>query len=365
MAGCTCKELIQQTQVECDVARPITTGVVLAMASAIAFGLTTPVVAWAGRHAGPLTTAALLYAGAATVAALLHTLRRRTGGALRRSDAPRVVLIAISGAAIAPVCLAWGLSIAGATTGSLVLNFEAILTVSLAWLLYREPLGRRVIAALVIMTGAGIILVLDASTRATPQLWGVVAVAIATLAWSIDNTLTRPLAERDPFQVIAAKGALGATLTTTLALARGEPLPTLATIAVLLGCGATGYGVSLRLYLAAQRKIGAARTGSVFAVAPFIGAALAFALGDRSASWLTLLAAVGFAAGVYLHASERHGHDHIHEPTEHEHPHRHDDGHHDHVHDPPVIGEHTHRHLHGRTEHSHEHAPDVHHGHSH
>lgn len=299
------------------------------------------------------------------MAVLVRGLRKRSGGKLQRSDAARLVAVAVSGAAIAPVCLAWGLSTAGATAGSLVLNFEAVLTVSLAWLLYREPLGARVVSAIVVMSAAGVLLVFDASSRSTPNLWGVAAVAIATLAWSIDNTLTRPLAERDPFQVIAAKGALGTALTATIALIRGEPLPSATTIAALVGCGATGYGLSLWFYLAAQRKIGAARTGSVFAVAPFIGAGLAFALGDRDASWLTALAAGGFALGVYLHVSEQHGHEHVHEPTEHEHPHRHDDGHHDHIHDPPVVGEHTHRHSHDRVAHTHEHAPDVHHGHSH
>jgi drug/metabolite transporter (DMT)-like permease len=232
-------------------------------------------------------------------------------------------------------------------------------------MIYRESLGHRVIAALLLMTAAGILLVLDATARTEPQLWGIAAVTLATLAWSIDNTLTRPLAERDPLRVIAAKGGLGAALTVTVAAVRREPLPDGWTIAALLACGATGYGVSLRLYLAAQRKIGAARTGSVFAVAPFVGAAIAFALGDRGASWLTAIAALGFAVGVYLHASERHKHEHVHEPTEHEHPHRHDDGHHDHTHDPPVVGEHTHRHAHGRVVHSHDHAPDVHHDHSH
>ena len=34
----------------------------LAALSALAFGLATPIVAWAGRDVGPLTTAALLYA---------------------------------------------------------------------------------------------------------------------------------------------------------------------------------------------------------------------------------------------------------------------------------------------------------------
>ncbi|MBA3392287.1 MAG: DMT family transporter [Deltaproteobacteria bacterium] len=345
--------------------RPITSGVLLAIASAVAFGLTTPVVAWAGADAGPLTIAALLYGGAAAAAFAMRLVRRSVGGSLKRSDTGRIVAIAISGAAIAPACLAWGLSRAGATGGSLILNFEAVLTVGLAWLIYRESLGRRVIAAMVIMAAGGVLLVLDASLGSSPQPWGIAAVVVATLAWSIDNTLTRPLAERDPLQVIAAKGALGATLTGSIAIVRGEVTPQLATIAILLVCGATGYGLSLRMYLLAQRRIGAARTGSVFALAPFIGAGIAWILGDRDATILTAIAAVGFGFGVYLHASEQHGHAHVHGPTEHEHPHRHDDGHHDHEHDPPFIGEHTHRHAHGRRAHSHEHAPDVHHDHSH
>ena len=86
--------------------------------------------------------------------------------------------------------------------------------------------------------------------------------------------------------------------------------------------------------------------GSVFAFAPFIGAAFAVALGDRSASGLMLLGSVLMLAGVVLHLAESHGHEHEHEALEHEHAHRHDDGHHDHVHDAMPAGEHSHRHRH-------------------
>lgn len=180
-----------------------------------------------------------------------------------RRDVRRVIAIAIAGAAVAPTCLAWGLSRAGATAGSLVLNVEAALTVLLACAIYREPLGRRVIVAVAVMAGAGALLVLDASSRGGGGMLGAIAVGAATLAWAIDNTLTRGLAERYPLQVIAAKGALGATLTTVLAFAWSEALPPTVSILALLACGATGYGLSLRLYLLAQRRIGAARTGSV------------------------------------------------------------------------------------------------------
>jgi hypothetical protein len=142
-------------------------------------------------------------------------------------------------------------------------------------------------------------------------------------------------------------------------------VPAIGRALVLLACGATGYGLSLRLYLLAQRRIGAARTASIFALAPFVGAALAWVLGARSAGALTAVSAGLFGIGVFLHLTERHGHSHLHEPVNHEHAHRHDDGHHGHHHDPPVVGEHTHAHRHEPIEHDHEHAPDIHHGHGH
>ena len=133
----------------------------------------------------------------------------------------------------------------------------------------------------------------------------------------------------------------------------------------LLACGATGYGLSLLFYLQAQRHIGAVRTGSVFATGPFVGAGLAWLLGDRQAGWATASGGLAFGVGVLLHLTERHSHTHVHHPLDHEHPHRHDDGHHHHQHEPAVAGEHTHWHRHELAEHEHEHAPDIHHGHEH
>jgi drug/metabolite transporter (DMT)-like permease len=337
----------------------------IAVAAALTFGITTPVVALAGRGVGPLTTAALLYLGACLSALLLGIVSRPSGVPLRRSHLARLGLVAFFGAAVAPTLLAWGLQRAGATTGSLLLNLEAVFTVLLARAFYREPVGRRVIVALSLMTLAGGLLALDATRSLGGSAIGALAIGGATLAWAFDNVLARPLSEQDPVAVVAAKAVLGAALTGILALALHESAPGASRALILLACGATGYGLSLRLYLLAQRRIGAARTGSIFALAPFVGAAVAWSLGARSAGLLTAWSAVLFGFGVFLHLTERHGHRHTHEPLEHEHAHRHDDGHHDHVHDPPFVGEHTHRHRHGPIEHDHPHSPDIHHGHRH
>jgi hypothetical protein len=121
--------------------------------------------------------------------------------------------------------------------------------------------------------------------------------------------------------------------------------------------------------LLAQRTLGAARTGSVFAFAPFIGAMGAFALGDRSGSWLMATAGLLMLLGVVLHLMETHAHPHTHEALAHEHAHRHDDGHHDHQHDaqlaPLLSGTHSHWHQHEPITHTHPHVPDAHHGHRH
>ena len=343
---------------------PMAAGTLLAALAAACFGATTPILASAGATVGPLTSAALLYAGAAA-SSLVFRPREPEGAPLTRAHVPRLALVALFGAALAPTLLAWGLQRAGATTGSLLLNLEAVFTVALAALVHREPIGRRVALASALMALGGAALTLGATSDERFGAAGALAIVGATAAWALDNTLTRPLAELDPSRVVSAKGTFGALCTGLLAVTFGEALPPDRAIATLLACGATGYGLSLRLYLLAQRRIGAARTGSIFALAPFVGALLAWALGDPSPTLATLVAAAFFALGVTLHATEDHGHAHVHPATEHEHAHRHDDGHHDHAHDPPVFGEHTHPHRHERMEHEHAHGPDLHHDHEH
>jgi drug/metabolite transporter (DMT)-like permease len=196
-------------------------------------------------------------------------------------------------------------------------------------------------------------------------VFGLLAVLGATLAWAADNTFSRPLAQRDPGQTVLAKAALGACATAVIAAGTGAALPAPGAAAGLLAVGALGYGLSLRLYLLAQRAFGAGRTASVFAFAPFIGALVAVAMGERGIStWLAGGAAL-MLAGVVLHLLERHAHEHTHERIEHEHAHTHDDGHHAHEHVPMPAGAHSHWHRHTGVTHAHPHVPDAHHTHRH
>ncbi|MEO6744576.1 MAG: DMT family transporter [Caldimonas sp.] len=343
---------------------PALRGGLIALTAAVLFGVSTPLVQRFGAGIGSFSTAALLYAGAALVGLLM----RRPSGAearVRREDASRLLLMAFFGAVVGPVALAWGLQHTSGTSASLVLTLEAVFTAVLARLWYRETLDRRVAFAMVLLTSGGLVLVMDRAQSGASQVVGLVAVIAATAAWGVDNTLSRAVAERDPGQVVMFKGGLGALATTVIAVGLGEGVPPLGPASALLAIGATGYGLSLRFYLLAQRAFGAARTGSVFAFAPFVGALLAYVIGDRAWSGWMLGGAALMVVGIVLHLAETHAHEHEHGEADHEHAHSHDDGHHGHSHRPEVAGSHSHRHRHAASRHTHSHVPDDHHTHQH
>ncbi|APR87532.1 Permease of the drug/metabolite transporter (DMT) superfamily protein [Minicystis rosea] len=343
---------------------PIRVGAWLAVLAAVSFGVTAPLVKIVGAGAGAFGTAALLYLGAAGVSLFAPSSKAEEPPPQKR-HLPRLLLVALIGAVIAPTLLAWGLQRASATTASLLLNLEAVFTVLLGWAFYREAIGRQVALAVLLITAGGALLVVGDRGLGGTSWLGPMAIAAASLGWSFDNTLTRPLSDLDPRKVVLMKAGLGTGLAAMASLLLEEARPTAAHALMLVGLGALGYGLSLRFYLLAQRRIGAGRTGSIFAIGPFVGVLVAWSIGERGMGATTVVAGLLFAIGIHLHVTEQHHHRHHHEPMDHEHAHRHDDAHHDHAHDPPFAGEHSHPHRHERREHAHDHGADLHHQHAH
>lgn len=344
---------------------PIRRGIALAAVAALLFGATSPLLQRASVGMGPFTAGGLLYLGAALTSVMRWTGRGRGREApLRRADLPRVAAMALLGAVLAPAALVAGLHRTDAASASLLLALEAPFTFILARLVYREHLGPRVLGAVALLFAGGVVLG-GGRLGDAASLTGCLFVVLATALWAGDNTLSRVLADRDPVAVVGAKGALGAAAALGVAVLVDPRPPSAEAALALVAIGAVGYGTSLQIYLRAQRLVGAARTASVFAMAPLAGAAIALVLGAQAPQWPLAVASVLIVAGVWLHASEHHGHRHHHAALEHEHVHRHDDGHHQHPHLPATTGPHSHPHRHEPLEHEHEHGEDLHHLHPH
>jgi drug/metabolite transporter (DMT)-like permease len=191
----------------------------------------------------------------------------------------------------------------------------------------------------------------------------------ACLAWAIDNNLTRKVSLADASWIAMVKGLAAGTTNLVLALVLGSawpPLPALGAAALL---GFVSYGASLVLFVLGLRRLGTARTGAYFSVAPFFGAVLSIGWLGEAMGWQLAAAGALMALGVWLHVTERHDHTHRHDEMDHAHEHVHGTGdpHHEHPHSPPVSRgtRHAHAHQHAPLVHSHPHYPDAHHRHRH
>jgi drug/metabolite transporter (DMT)-like permease len=345
-------------------------GIGPALLAALLFGASTPLAKLVMADIHPVLFAGLLYAGSGLGLGIALLARRfrpadsRSEASLKRRDYPWLAGAVLSGGVLGPVLLMLGLSSTPASSASLLLNLEGVLTAILAWVVFRENVDRRIFLGMVAIVAGGVLLSWTQGPGGAS--WGALAIVGACACWAIDNNLTRTISGGDPLAIAAIKGSAAGVVNIGVALAIGQRLPDAPALAGAAAIGLVGYGISLVAFVLALRHLGAARTGAYFSTAPFVGAALSLLLLREAPGLAFWIAGALMALGVWLHVSERHEHEHHHEALEHEHSHSHDE-HHQHPHDPGWDGvePHTHQHRHEPMVHSHPHYPDLHHRHDH
>jgi drug/metabolite transporter (DMT)-like permease len=344
------------------------TAIAAALIAALLFGASTPFAKLLASDMTPILLAGLLYLGSGLGLWLIRTLRDRGWSApgLTSREWPWLLGAIACGGVLGPILLMYGLSRTSAANASLLLNLEAVFTALLAWVVFRENAGRRVVLGMALIVGAGAILAWSPDAGFTHAGSGALAIAGAGLCWGLDNNLTRKVAASDAIFIAAAKGLVAGITNCTLAIVLGARLPALPLIGAAMTIGLLGYGLSLVLFVLALRGLGSARASAYFSTAPFLGAAIAVGAFHEPAPGLFWLSALLMAAGVWLHLLERHEHEHSHRALAHAHPHVHD-AHHQHEHDFAWDGSepHAHPHVHAPLRHSHRHYPDLHHRHRH
>jgi drug/metabolite transporter (DMT)-like permease len=340
-------------------------GPVYAVIAAALFGISTPLSKLLLGDIDPVLFAALLYLGSGIGVFLLSRFRVLTAGPgevrLEPADYPWLAGATLAGGVIATLCLLYGLEVTSAATASLLLNFEIVATTLIAHFVFSEYIGKRVMAAIVIITVASIVLSWNATGELGFSLAALLIIA-ACAFWGLDNNLTRKISGKDPLAIATVKGLGAGTVSLVLALVTRSAVPELSILAVALGVGFLTFGLSIVLFILSLRDLGAARTGAYFAVAPFIGSVASIIIFREVPGTGFFIALVLLLAGVVLLVGERHIHQHLHERVMHTHRHR-VDYHHVHPHPGEDIDEHIHEHVHEPVEHEHDHAPDIHHRH--
>jgi drug/metabolite transporter (DMT)-like permease len=341
-----------------------------ALASALLFGMSTPLAKLLLGELDPIPLAALLYFGCGLGLLLFKAVQsffshgEKLEAHLVKGDLPWLAGSILAGGVAAPIVLLFSLRGTPAATASLLLNFECVATTLIALLAFKEAAGKRILWAIALITLSAVLLSLDLGAAWGFSL-GALGILLACVLWGMDNNFTRKISAKDPVIITMIKGLAAGSVSSVLVLFAGQHFPGIKIVLLALLLGSLSYGGSIVLFIQAMRGLGAARTSALYNTAPFAGMLLSFIIFSNSPAWTFYAALPLMVLGTALIVYERHHHTHLHPALTHDHAHSHDDGHHDHSHDEPISGSHSHIHTHETLEHDHEHRPDIHHQHGH
>jgi drug/metabolite transporter (DMT)-like permease len=338
-----------------------------AILAALCYGISTPASKLLLKNISPVFIAGLLYTGAGFGMLLVNIFRNKRipskEAKITQKELPYAVAMIVLDV-LAPIFLMIGLSKSTSATASLLNNFEVAATSIVALIVFKESIGKRTWAAIILITIASVNLSVDDFSTLKISIASIFVV-LACICWGFENNCTTKLSLKDPLEIVIIKGIGSGFTALAIAFIAGQYGTNVLYILLALLLGFVAYGLSVYFYIYAQRSLGAARTSAYYAFAPFIGAGLSFIL-FRELPTVSYVIALGIMiAGTYFTAFEKHKHFHKHQTIEHEHRHNHLDGHHEHEHETAIIGEHNHLHIHHEMEHSHLHTPDQHHAHEH
>ena len=200
---------------------------------------------------------------------------------------------------LAPILLLAGLSSTTAENVSLLNNFEIVATTLIALLLFNEKVSKRLWFAIGLITLASIILSTD-STSSMNFSFGSILVLLATICWGFENNCTRVLSNKNPIDIVIIKGFGSGIGSLIISYVINERSDNIKYIIFALLLGFVSYGLSIYFYILAQRYLGAAKTSAYYAIAPFIGVILSFAIFKEIPQIKFFVALLIMAGGMYL-----------------------------------------------------------------
>ena len=252
--------------------------------------------------------AGFLYIGAGlgmSFIAIGRKLTHHTGSEARLTKAELPFTIAMIVLDIAaPIFLLLGLSMTTAANVSLLNNFEIVATAVIALMVFKEAISPRLWLGILFVTASCLLLSFEDVTCLQFNT-GSLFVLLASICWGMENNCTRKLSSKDPMQIVMLKGIFSGCGSVIIGLIIGERITKAWSIPLVLILGFVAYGLSIFLYVYAQRILGAARTSAYYAVAPFIGVILSLLIFREVPGILFIAALFLMVIGAWLSSQDK------------------------------------------------------------
>lgn len=281
-------------------------GIIFAIIAAICYGISSPFSKLLLDYISPMFMAGFLYLGAGLCMGIFYIINLIKHAKItlnfKKHDLIYIILMILLDV-IAPILLMEGLRLTSASNASLLNNFEIVMTSLIAFIIYKEKISPRLLTGILIITLSCMILSIEGADAFKFSI-GSLFILLAATCWGFENNCTRVISHLDPKFTVLLKGTFSGLISIILAIIFKEKITYIFPIFASLGLGVIAYGLSIFFYIYAQRYIGAAKTSSYYALAPFIGTFLSFLLLNETFNISYLVALIMMVLGTYYVTNE-------------------------------------------------------------
>lgn len=279
--------------------KPKHISIIFALLAAVFYAINTPLSKLLLDNVPATFMAAFLYLGAGAgvgIMYIFHWHKEDRAERLTKKDLPYTIGMIVLDI-LAPIFLMLGIKYGTAANASLLGNFEIVATTLIACLIFKEAVSKRLWAAIGMITLSSILLSFE-GTGSFRFSYGSVLVLLATACWGLENNCTRSISDKSTYEIVVLKGIFSGGGAFVIALISGEKIPEIRYILPAMLLGFVAYGMSIFLYIRAQRDLGAAKTSAYYAVAPFVGAFLSFVILGEKLTGIYFAALIIMIAGT-------------------------------------------------------------------
>lgn len=289
--------------------------VVYALLAAAFYAVNVPLSKLLLNYVEPTMMAAFLYLGAGIGIWILSSIvKKTTAPKLASEDLPFVIGMIVLDIA-APILLMLGLFYGSSANAALLGNFEIVATTVIALCLFKERVSKKLWGAIALIIVSSALLSFEGADSFRFS-YGSLFVLLATVCWGLENNCTKSISSKDTYEIVILKGIFSGIGALIIAFTLNEGLPQIRYVILAMLLGFVAYGLSIFLYVRAQNVLGAAKTSAYYAIAPFFGAFLSFAILRENLSALYGIAFSVMLAGTVLVVIDTllltHSHQHTH-----------------------------------------------------
>ena len=327
-----------------------TKAIIYALLAAIFYAINVPVSKILLVHVEPTMMASLLYLGAGIGMSIVSLINKSDKGEkLNKNDLPYTIGMIVLDIA-APIFLMFGIIYGSSANASLLGNFEIVATTLIALLIFKEKVSIRLWIAIVFITISSILLSFEGDSSYNFSYRSLLVLA-ATICWGLENNCTRSISSKDTYEIVILKGIFSGLGALVIAFIKHESMPGLIYILFALLLGFVAYGLSIFMYVKAQNIIGAAKTSTYYAVAPFVGSFLSFVFLHEKLTGTYLISLLIMIVGAAIVVADTLIRSHSHE-----HQHTYTHFHNGHMHTHTITHCHVHNHYVSDANHEHHHS---------